>query len=1527
MAKTKAKRLLSLLLSLAMVMSLVVTPVYAADDDDDTTEAIAEESSGGTTGASKETQDVTEKEEPELDYGVAVASDEATETYVAQVGDVQYTTLASAIDAAESGATVTLLSDVSVSSVSVSKNLTIDLDNHTLTTDYYVYVATSGVTVTVKNGTVSGTYAGYVTDGTLIFDTCTLSITNAAYAYGGELKLVSTTLTSTSTNRAINCYDSSTVTIDANSTVNCTSGTGVVIWGDGSGESAKTPTLNVYGKINAIACISGNGTDYSGTKINLYSGAVLTATQLGMYLPQPCTVNITGATVTGACAIGIKSGTLTISGSSLIQGTGSYDADLASTTNGINIDGSAIIIDSYSGYAGDVTVTIKADDDGNTPTITSTNAVAIREISNSTSTNVVSISISAGTVTGGTSAIAVTTAAEETISITGGTYSSDVSSYVDSTSYTTVTNSDGTTSVYAANEGAVAAIGSTTYTSLSAAFSAVTNGQTIKLLDNVTDTSDDATDNGLWQVDGKAVTLDLNSKTLTSSAKRMFGVLNAGSLTVKNGSVTSTYTGSDVTMIITRNGSTFAAEGVTFNAANHSYLVYAAGSDTVSLTTCTVKDVSNAVVKDNSTTATITLKGCTYTKTPIVGTNVDKYTIIINGDGGSITSESGAPEIDSSGLVRLDFNYIVEAGGTISTTGTIYLRNDSGASSLTVDGGTVSAAAVEVRDTTTLTANGGTLTVSGAVTVKDGGTLVISDTEEAEDETEVESKVSAASITVNTGAAMTVSGGELTVSGSITVQTVESEDDIALTISGGTISVGQIYSLGSISMTGGTVTSSSSYDNGAIYAKSGSISISGGAVTVTGTRGVVIDDASGTISGGTFTATSIGLLTRGSSIAITGGTYTATTGLYTKSTSVLGDYSVFDTNGDAVTATSSGEYKSTLENQTVVVGSGVAEVNGTKYGTLQAAINAASSTDTVKMLTSVAEDITVASGKEVTLDLAGYTLTNVASDTITVQINATLTITDSSEDKTGEVDNVTHAKAAIYNNGTVTLSGGTYTRSLENGISSTDNGGNSFYVILNHGTMTINSGVTVSQDGHYSSMIENGYQSYSSTNARSGYVSGTNAANPTLTINGGTFTGGLNTVKNDDGATLEINGGTFTNTTQAAVLNWNVATINGGTFVSSAYVILTGLGSSDEFDQGVLNIKDGSFTAGDGYKVIGITSSAKGTGTITITGGSYSDNSADTYLTGTSYQLAQKGETSDEDGPEYYVTSVIVGKNIDLASGVISLNIYVNGDLIDSVDDISMSPYDATASGCATFSTTSGTTGSGAAYSYVVTQDVVAKKMADTLTVTVNLKDGYVVTYETSVMAYANELLETLDADADANTIAVVKAMLNYGAAAQTYSGYNTETLANKGNEYTEAELSAISPSGTISKSNDDDYAGTTVKSASMTLNADFTINLTYKDSLESGYTVSVTCGGTAYTDVAISGTKVVISGLSALDLNKQFVITLTYDSKTYTVTMDGLYYAYLLSQQSNSTYVTLGRTIYQYATTVKTLAEAAQES
>lgn len=199
---------------------------------------------------------------------------------------------------------------------------------------------------------------------------------------------------------------------------------------------------------------------------------------------------------------------------------------------------------------------------------------------------------------------------------------------------------------------------------------------------------------------------------------------------------------------------------------------------------------------------------------------------------------------------------------------------------------------------------------------------------------------------------------------------------------------------------------------------------------------------------------------------------------------------------------------------------------------------------TLTLRDAIAEEkvsIVIEKGANVILDLAGFKLTNVDDqDTIQVKSGATLTINGNN----GTVDNTSNGKAAVFNNGTVILNGGIYSKSNETK-------GNSWYTLCNHGTMTIRGNVRVRHGEiatNNSSLIENGYYNYSNTgNDRLGYVEGTNSPAPTLTIENGDFYGGIATVKNDDGGVLNISGGTFKGY-GLAVQNVNIATITGGSF-------------------------------------------------------------------------------------------------------------------------------------------------------------------------------------------------------------------------------------------------------------------------------------------------------------------------------------------------------------------------------------------
>lgn len=271
---------------------------------------------------------------------------------------------------------------------------------------------------------------------------------------------------------------------------------------------------------------------------------------------------------------------------------------------------------------------------------------------------------------------------------------------------------------------------------------------------------------------------------------------------------------------------------------------------------------------------------------------------------------------------------------------------------------------------------------------------------------------------------------------------------------------------------------------------------------------------------------------------------------------------------------------------------------------LNAAITAAGETETtIKLAADITGDVVVPEKANITIDLNGKKITNSVGHTI--MNNGTLTIKGE-----GTVDNITHGKAALYNKGTVTLNGGTFDRTQENGKSDSSSGGNSYYTIKNVGNMTINEGVNVltakgnGELGRFSSLVANGY--YNGTT----YDNDKGEEKPTLTINNGTFSGGLNTIKNDDRAELTINNGTFKNFYQATVQNHNIATINGGTYKAASDASSTGketygvynCGCGANIDLGTLTVTGGIFEGAD-YAIADVSSQ---TAVVNISGGSFS---------------------------------------------------------------------------------------------------------------------------------------------------------------------------------------------------------------------------------------------------------------------------------------------------------------------------------
>ena len=317
-----------------------------------------------------------------------------------------------AIAAAKDGETVILLSDRKNNVTNtINANITIDLNGKTLSFgNNKPFFRTNGE-VTIQNGTITSNYSCVIVNA---YNKLTLK----------NVKI--TGVTGDSGKNLVNVCSNAEVTIDKD-TVLTASGSGVAVF-IGQAADAKY-TLNVYGKViqqNKSYAISGNGSYKGTTTINIYDGAEVRSASVAIYHPQAGEINVYGGLVEGYCGIGIKSGTLNITGGQVLDvGDDDELSDKNSNPNGMTYDGSAIIIDSRrTGYAGNVKINISGD-----ALVQSSYSTAIREIGESAeTTNVTALNVTGGKVLGasGKAAIQLHGVTADVTSISGGTFSSKV---------------------------------------------------------------------------------------------------------------------------------------------------------------------------------------------------------------------------------------------------------------------------------------------------------------------------------------------------------------------------------------------------------------------------------------------------------------------------------------------------------------------------------------------------------------------------------------------------------------------------------------------------------------------------------------------------------------------------------------------------------------------------------------------------------------------------------------------------------------------------------------------------------------------------------------------------------------------------------------------------------------------------------------------------------------------------------------------------------------------------------------------
>lgn len=343
----------------------------------------------------------------------------AVTQYVAKVGDTKYETLAAAFSDATSGSTIVALAPVTMTDAIkfTDKSLTLDLNGKDLTLKG-IYAST-GAQLTVKDATATAAPI-MKSDYSVSYRSGTLNVANSLQAeLGGSVTVESGTVRTTVPAAAVlwsngNTKDSgddivSTVTV---------SGGYVEGFYYGIAARGRKATVNVTGGIvlSQAYTINGNGTDVAnnrqgGTVINISGGTIIARNgkaegtsdifTVAVYHPQKGQLNISGGQLYSTYGPGVlmRGGTLSMTGGE-VTALGDADFKGSVTYASGNLPISGIVIDktstSYSGNA-DMTAALSGE--------------SIR-------------------VKGACEAVTlVGTASEGTVSVTAGSYSSDMAAF------------------------------------------------------------------------------------------------------------------------------------------------------------------------------------------------------------------------------------------------------------------------------------------------------------------------------------------------------------------------------------------------------------------------------------------------------------------------------------------------------------------------------------------------------------------------------------------------------------------------------------------------------------------------------------------------------------------------------------------------------------------------------------------------------------------------------------------------------------------------------------------------------------------------------------------------------------------------------------------------------------------------------------------------------------------------------------------------------------------------------------------
>ena len=427
----------------------------------------------------------------------------------------KYATLAEAVEAVPEGTTeatvIKLLANIEeatdmnnkntpVATIPSGKNVTLDLNGHSIQVEKLTRTAKSGITMVVSRTAIQNYGVFTLTDGDGA-GTVTGRLVNGATgpAQDGHPRMT---------------IKGGTLTYDA--------GKAVIVNNPASALIVDGGVIRMESETGNVACLYNDKT--ATTEIN--GGTFVSGSSDCGAVYNAGTMTINDATITGAHrALDADNGSLTINGGSFestYQGesTGAYGHFCLFITN----------------YGAEAEVEI------NNGTFTG-GAYGVYEYPYTGASSAASIEINGGTFTGSTTA-AVYSAAEEAyraLTITGGTYSSNPNEYVNTAKAKTFDNGDGTWTV-----GPVAKIDTEPYGSLAEAIAhvpALASGETATAENATTITmlADETIvgNTGVTVAAGKNVVLDLNGwtvkQTVPNAAASAF-ITNQGTLTIQDSS-------------------------------------------------------------------------------------------------------------------------------------------------------------------------------------------------------------------------------------------------------------------------------------------------------------------------------------------------------------------------------------------------------------------------------------------------------------------------------------------------------------------------------------------------------------------------------------------------------------------------------------------------------------------------------------------------------------------------------------------------------------------------------------------------------------------------------------------------------------------------------------------------------------------------------------------------------------------------------------------------------------------------------